>query len=427
MELKSCISRTLWHRIAPLALAAAFLGMVTGCDSTSPMDQEVMLQGAVTTGAGYSDATGEPVEDAQVRAYRVTTDGQLVALNGMAVTNSEGRYTLSAATSSEPVIVRAEQNGMAYSALIEEGAATGGTVQVAPMTRESAAQADVFARSYGLDARFTAADAAVLVGAGTAASLEAGTTTADDVAAAAVAATKSEVAFARHAQGGAQTEAQVNDARTARLAAYADFRTQLAGASNQQARRQAVEAYHSAFAGAYAGMNHTQRAHVAASGAGASARFAGTTDTEGRFHTAHGARSMAALSAGLSVEEEFRASGASQARLATLAAAREAYMASMYAATSAEAASAAAATYRAAVRSELAAELGVSAGAIDAAFAATGTAATALDAAVTAAGTAEAVAEAYTAFFTSAYEAAEASLGTDAAFGARVVSTLSAR
>jgi hypothetical protein len=424
---------TAWRasRAAVFALVAAGLLSLTACDSADHGAlTDATFQGAVTQDPGHAEegTTGSGVEGATVTAVSVGATGQTTALGGQATTNAQGSYTLTVPGTVDAVVIEAQTATGRYAALVEAGAATGGTVRVPPMNVESTAEADVYVRARAHSQLVTAADVAAYVSAATAAAIRAGHTTVDQVAASVAAAVEAEAAFAGAQQGGNVSAQALANVRTQRAGAYATFRNQLAVATTAEARRTAVDAFESAYLTAFTAATLTarQQAQASIAGAGAAARFVGTTNVSAAFRTAQQARVFAAATAALAIEQEFRAAGASQARLDALAQARTTYLAAVRGATTAQALADAAAAYRAAVRTELAAQANIDASALDSAIAATANARTTLDVAVATATTAQAVAQAYAAFFAAARQAAATSLGAQAGFSAEVIALLSA-
>jgi hypothetical protein len=418
-------------RLPALALTFGLLLLTAACDTADlePFGQ-VTVQGTVSESLDYSSEP-EGVSDAEVSAYAFNADGSLQALGSTVTTDAQGRYTLTVQGTDRPVRIQATAAGeteAGYATTIEAGGARGGTVRAAPMTSESRAQAHVHAQAIVNSPQFSVADALALVSGHTAASIDGGATTLEHVAASARSALDAETAWMAHAQGGNLGASAAEQARLARIDAYADFRTAIHAAANENQRREAVEAFYLDYNRAYAGAgaSELQQAHAASVAARASQRFVGTADATGRFSTTLRANLRAALAAAHAVEEEFRASGASQTRLNALAQARTDYMAARGAATSAQHVIEANVAYRNAVRAELAAESGLSTAQIDAAFAATLAARAALDTAVQGAAHAQAVADAHATFFPAAVEAAQASLGMEQSFGANIVGTLAA-
>lgn len=418
-------------------MAVSLVGLVSACDSTTAVDpvDEVTVRGTVTDAAGFGeDGTWQGIEGASVTAYAVGADGQLQPLEGEATTDADGRYTLTTAYTERPIrieAVSADDADERFATVIESGGATNGTVDAAPMTAQSTVQADVYDRLLATDSDASIADVHALVGEGAATSVASGATTVDNLATAVQSGVEAERAFAMSEAGGGISAGAADDARTARDRAYTDFRTQAATATTPEARRDAEDAFVDAYVRGYeaSGLTPMQQAHASATGAAATTRFAGTTDADAGFATAHRGRSLAALSTSYGIEDEFRTAGATDESLGALEQARTAHHDALRGATTDQQFADANRAYQDAVSTGLATHGGFTAAQIDDAFAATTAARGDLDTGVAGAADAAGVAESYGAYYPAAADAAHTSLGGAAgeqSLGGNVVGTLGA-
>lgn len=248
------------------------------------------------------------------------------------------------------------------------------------------------------------------------------------VAAALAASADAESSFALDAAGGGPTQAMIDEARDERRAACAQLRTQIAAAMDATARRTALDASFASHGAAYtdAGVGPLQAGHAATVASGAGVRFAEGVTTSQRFAMTRYGRMLAAVGVARSVEAEFEAAGATDARLQTLADARETYLESVRSASTDQQVADAAAAYRSVVRTELAAHAGIPNAAVNAAFDAAAAHRATLDAGVAGAATAGAVSQAHAQYYTAAQGAAHTALGIEGAYGANVVAAVAA-
>ena len=408
-----------------LALAAVALPAMalTGCDATSAAggaDANVTVQGRVTDDA--STARRVPIEGAAVTAASVSTSGQVRALDGEATTSAQGTYTLQTEGTVDAVVVSATKGAFEGSALIEAEGSSRGTVQAPPMTAETAAEAAVYVAARAEGSRARAADAAFFVTSEVAADIEAGRTTAGEVAAALDASLRAE---ARQAQNDDVDEEEIDEACNERDRSYGTFRTSLnASASASASSQMFVDAYADAYA--EAGASAEAQARSAWARALASAQFAQNTSSRTATSVRVQARLMAAVATGHAVEAAFRAQGAGQARITALEAARVQLVASLRTATTDAARSAAEAAYETTVTAALSAETDLSVAQLSAAMTASASARTSLASSLLSAATGEAIASATTSFFADARTAVEGSLGADADLAADVLVLLNA-
>lgn len=404
--------------LAALVLSGIAL---TGCDAGSvSADENVTVQGRVTNDA--STARRAPVEGAVVAAASVSASGQVRALDGETTTDAQGSYSLQTEGSVDAVMVSATKGAFESAALIEAGGSASGTVQAPPMNAETAAEAAVYVATRAEYGRARAADAVYFVTSEVAADIEAGRTTAAEVAAALDASLRAE---SRQARNDDVDDDDVKGAEDERDRSYRAFRTSVSASASASASSEAfMEAYGNAYA--EAGASAEAQARAAWARAHAAAQFAQNTSSRTAASVRLQARVMAAAATGRAIEASFRARGAAQSRIAALEAARAQLVASLRASTTEAARTAAEAAYETTVTAAVSAETSVSAGEITAAMSATATARTSLVASLAAASTADAVADATTSFFADVKTAVDTAIAADAGLASEVLVLLSA-
>jgi len=417
-------------RPATLLLVPALAFFLAACDTADPAPQnDVVIQGMVTSTGGHAEqpTEGHAVRGATVTAVSIGADGQVQTLPGEVTTDAEGRYTITTTATADPIRLTAETaDGFRGATLIEgqAGLATG-TVTAAPMNLQSTAGADAFVSARQQYPHVSAADAMLMVSDRTSQAIHDGHATVDAVGHSMAAAVEAETRFAMHADGAAATEAQIDDMRADRRAAYGTFRTQIGAATTADDRHLAIEAFQDAYAESFtgAGLTRTHAAHATAAGAGAGARFS-TAGPQGEFGVTYPGRVASGLTMSAAIEDEFQAAGASATTMSGLADARTAFSTSLRGATTQQQMDDAYTTYRQAVRNAIVAETNLPGATVDAAFDATASARTALDTSVAGATDATGIANAYAAYYPAATAAAETALGAEAGFAASSISML---
>ncbi len=394
------------RRLFPFLAVALVASPLAGCDSNGA-DDEITIRGRVTDDPSSGFALG-PIAGATVAAAEVESDGDLTPLEGEVTSDADGAFSLTTAGSERVVLVTAVQGDFRTRSLIEEGGATTGTVSAPTLTAETDAEAAVYLAGRPRDSRATVADVAFYVTREVAGRINGGADTASDVALAIDAALEAEAEYAgRNSAGG-----DLSDATELRNDAYGAFRTALFAASNTTDGADARVDFETEYAGALTEVGGSTNAQAGAGLAAsrAMARFSADLSSGGAFDLVRQARLYAAIAGALAVESAF--SDAGTARLTALAEAREQLIADLGAALTAGAILDAEQAYRAAVRTELAAETGLSTGDIEDAEDATAVALAALETSITTATTAELVGEAVSTFHAAARAAIATSLGS---------------
>ncbi|ARA92520.1 hypothetical protein AWN76_004605 [Rhodothermaceae bacterium RA] len=414
---------------------------LAGCDgSVDANDTSVTYRGRVTTESQTSNSlhrlqqTAEVVADAEVRAYLITDDGTSVETGAVSTTDASGTYSLTLDQEASFVLLTASKGSFSSQVVAYRQSSDGDIVDVAPMTAETDAEAEVYleARKQAstdddAEGAVTLADVALYVDASVAADLAANSTTAAEIAAALRAGREAEEAYADEAaeDEGTTGDAPSKDRREAARAAYAVLQARLAAATTAEAATDAYLEFEEAMIALYdeSRTNLAIQAQARQTGRVAMERETASLSADTRFALEQEAALEAAVTTAMAIEDAFEASGAGSARLTALANARAALLTDLRAATSFDALAEAQAAYESAVESELAAELNVSVSLLNTARSAASTARTSLQAALSTAVTAQAIAQAHLSYFAAATSAIASSLeaSSNASLGAEVL------
>ena len=423
-------------KLSLAALLVAAFALTTGCDSSGANEAEdgLTIEGRATDDSGYSKSRGR-IEGAAVTAVSVEADGSRRNLSGKTTTDAEGHFRLETdAATPKVLILRAETESFATSALVyAEGRSS---VHAMPMTAESHAEADVYVEARNQASYFeardqasrgaTIADVAAFVDTQVAASIQAGQTTAEKVAAAVRSSVEAEVAYAKEAS----PDVHEDEAREQKLEAFFTLQAALAASSNTAAQVEATEAFEARLARAYVEAGASAEAQAKASLA---ARLVlSPVGSDAGLALRKRAEVIAALATTHAVEAAFEAGGATQARIDAVAAAGATLLAELRAVTLEGYQSqvdAAHATYQSSVEAELSNELDVDASAISEAQASFSVAEQILTNMLSVTGSAKAITEAYSAFYTHAEASARRSFSGNAkaSLAATVLVLLSAQ
>lgn len=417
-------------RIGLWIVTAACMVAFTGCDSSvGPEDGTTKsVEGYATDDDGYGKRSGR-IEGATVTAANVAADGSTSSLSASTTTNASGAYQIELREPSPVVRIRAEKDGYQSSTLVYLEGEESSTIAAQPMNAETDAEAEVYveARSDGGD-QVTLADVALYVNQEVSGQIEAGATTASEVATAVHASISSETAYIEESDETGEEEA---DARTElKTEAYGELQSDLAAAGSD-GQASIVGSFRAEVRDAYLSANIPVETYAKARQTGHAMISLETQDVEsssdGLFHLRQQSEVVTGAAVAHAIEASFEAHGASQSRLDALADARTQLMSDLRAATSVEAMAQAKADYESSVEGELEGEIDVSSTAIADAEEALSDALATLQAALTLNISAGANAQAHSSYYSTAESTAAASLeaSSNAQLGGEVLALLS--
>jgi hypothetical protein len=364
-----------------LMLAAGLL--LVGCDSGGGMGAaSVEMSGQVTddqSSGNPSTATNNlktqtaGVEGAVVTATSVRTDGSTSALEGEATTEADGSFTVTATGEGSRGLVRLNADGsstdFSSSALVLVNGRS--SVQTQPVTAETNAEADVYveAKAEG-EANshvqgVTVADVALYVNDTTAADINAGATSAGEVASALAASVNAETSTNAEAESGASADALAQG----KINAFAQLQSELATASSADARAQAVTSFENTMGTLYteAGASAESQAESRQAGTSVMIEFSGSASSDAAFGLRKHAELLRAEATARAQEAILEAQGASDATISTLEDARATLKSDIRAATTVDAIVSAKSDYEAEVKAQMEATFDVSAATISSA------------------------------------------------------------
>ncbi len=415
-----------------LFLLALLVVGLSACDSgtnSSGSETALSITGQVTDDTGFAKNEAA-IEGAVVTASEVQSGGSLRALDGEASTDASGRYTLDVATSANTMILRAAKADFESKVLVESTGS--GSVSALPMNAETHAEADVFVetRSNAATTGVAAADVALFVDSEVAAAISAGNATAAEVAAAITSGKSAERSHADQDPEGFDDDdsrRRVDEnRRQSFLALQSRLHAATTASAQSAARRTFEEAFVQAFVDADVDASVQARASHSRKSAIVEAAASSNMSADAQLALRKRAEATVALATTAAIELLLEANGAAQARVDAIAAAGEALYTAVVNAESEVAISVAFGNYSAAVETELAAEIGVSAAVLATARAATDAAKVTLQTAIeTSVGAAE-IADAHVAFFAAAEASATTSLSTssNASLGGEVLALI---
>lgn len=416
------------HRIVRAITACLIVAglALTGCDdaTTGPETSTRTVEGTVTDEEGYGKRSAA-VEGATVTAVSVDAQGRTEALSGTAETDASGHYELQVDGATESMIVMAEgEDDFQARTLVH--ARGEGTIGAMPMNAETSAEADVYveARQDG-GSSVTKSDVALYVDEKLAGRIEAGATTTSEVAQSIRARVETQARYvARESDSG---EEDAEDARSRRVAAFADLQSDLAASGSAEAESEAITALEQAVLNAHAeagvSAETSAEARLAAHRAVELRTESAEDSSDAQFTLRKRSRILTSTAVASAIEARFEAQGAAESRIDSLAEARATLIGELETAASAEAMAQAQSQFESTVRSTLAEEIGASSATLESAVSAASSAKSTLDGALSLGASAEVIAEAHATFFGEARSAIESSLSgnADAQFGTEVL------
>lgn len=370
--------RSTLHRVSRTALLLLLTAglLVTGCDSGGALDDDndpppesATVSGQVTDeqAADGSKAAKAGVEGATVTAVSVSADGTTTTLEGEATTDANGAFTMDVDGEGASGVVRVDADGegdyTSSAIVLVDGQSQ---VDAQPLTVETAAEANVYVEAKSdassgeeHDEGVTLADVAAYVEAEAASDIEAGTTSASDVAAAVRNAVEAEASYHSEANSGVDAGAVA----TAKSDAYAQLQAELAAASDAEARATAVESFGVTLGSLYAdaGASAQSQAEGRQAGTALVIEFSADASSDTELGLRKQAELLRAYATTQANEAVFEAEGTAQASLDALADARSTLLTEIRSATTVDAILTAKADYKAAVKDELEASFDVDA------------------------------------------------------------------
>ena len=350
---------------------------VVGCDSGgggANGGESTTVSGTVTDNnssgsnspntASSKAPSQDGVEGATVTAVSVGADGTTRALDGEATTSANGEFEITVEGEISDVIqLNADKDNDFSSSVIVQ---TDGQSQVdaQPMTAETAAEADVYVEAKGEDEASshnegtTAADVALYVNADAAAGINAGQTSAADVAAAITSTVEAESQTNADADGGASADA-VAETKTS---LYTELQSNLAAASNANDRAQAMAEFEDGMANLYveAGGSEESQAESRQTGTSVMIEFSAEASGDAELGLRRQAELLRAEATARGEEALFEAQGAADATLDALVSARQELTTNIRTASSIDAMVEAHSAYQTEVKAQMESTFGVS-------------------------------------------------------------------
>ncbi|MEX2398402.1 MAG: hypothetical protein WD491_15295 [Balneolales bacterium] len=343
----------------------------TGCDSGVDAvgdTESVTVSGQATENgstqnnqrAGKTAESSEvlnSVEGAVVTAVAVHADGSVSTLEGETTTDANGEFTLTAEGEGAADYIRVFAQGdgeFETSSIVQVNGRE--TVNSPPLTAESHAHADIYLEAKSEDNSnshyegVTAADVSIFVNADLAADINARTESAADMGIAIANAVNAQIEYNTKAEAGIDMNA-IADARSD---AYARFQSDLAAATDAEARTEAYANLEESYINVFSenGANFETQAQFNQTFTSILIEASGEADGNAELNLRKQAELILSTTSALAIEEKFEAEGASEVTLDALAEARTEVVADIRQATSAKAIVDAKAEYKASVDAE---------------------------------------------------------------------------
>lgn len=361
-----------------LAIFGVLVFLGTACDSSvDAIDEDaesVTVSGRVSENedSQSADKTAQSsteslaaVEGAVVTAVAVHADGSVSALDGEATTDANGEFTFVAegegVTDHIRVIADGDGDFVASSIVQVNGQSS---VNTPPLTTDSHAKAEVYLEAKsedGVESHYegvTAADVYVFINSDVAVEINSGTQSAADLGAAIASGVKAQAEYNDKAEAGVNMNAIVE----ARSDAFTRLQSDLAAASNNEARAEAFISLEESYIDVFTenGVDIEKQGEFHQIFASILIEASGEANGNAELGLRKQAELILTQATALTIEGMFQAEGASEATIESLEDARATLVAEIRAASSEEVIVDAKADYKATVDAETESNFGIS-------------------------------------------------------------------